>query len=314
MLPEITGLERPARLLGMFAHPDDEVFCGGGLFAEMATQGAAIRIVSLTKGEAGQIRSGIARRQTLGEVRSAELVAAARELGVTDVVTYDRGDGRLSGQPEDELLAIVSNEIAEFEPDIVITFGPDGAYGHPDHMTISHIATRAGSMAGTPVYQAAFPQQGHHLIELLSDWLVSRDERFRGSPRVRSGLMLFADGSSMLGLAADHMETVFYPPGTFIVEQGEAADELFLVLSGTATVQREDESGALTEIGTVGAGAFFGEVGVARQTARNAHVVSDTGVTCFVLSPEPPTLPKDEAPRPRCQVAVSRPRHVWTPS
>ena len=292
MLPELEGLDRPAKILGMFAHPDDEVFCGGGLFAEMSQRGAAVRIVSVTKGEAGQIRSGIARRQNLGEVRTAELQASAAVLGVIDVRTHDRGDGQLTGQRSDELIDIVRQEITEFDPDVVITFGPDGAYGHPDHITVSDVTTQAGLETGTPVYQAAFPQQGHHLLLLLSEWLVSRDERFRGTPEFASGLMLFADGSSMLGLAADHMVTVFYPPGTYIVEQGEAADELFLVLSGTASVQREGEFGAMTEIAKIGPGAFFGEAGVAQHQARNAHVVADTGVTCFVLSPKPPHVAK----------------------
>jgi LmbE family N-acetylglucosaminyl deacetylase len=53
-------------LLGVFAHPDDEVFCGGGTFAKSSAAGWRISVVSATRGEAGQIRDGsIASRQTL---------------------------------------------------------------------------------------------------------------------------------------------------------------------------------------------------------------------------------------------------------
>ena len=48
--------QQPLRVLGIFAHPDDETICAGGTFAKYASTGADIRVVSLTKGEAGQIR------------------------------------------------------------------------------------------------------------------------------------------------------------------------------------------------------------------------------------------------------------------
>ena len=291
MLPELDRSDRPPRILGIFAHPDDEVFCGGGLFAWARERGAAVRIVSLTRGEAGQIRDPtVARRHTLGEVRERELVRAAAALGIIDVEAYDRGDGTLSGQPDTELVAIAQREIEAFEPDLIVSFGPDGGYGHPDHIRISEVATTAGRVADVPVYHAAFPRQAQLLIDLLAEWLVGLDERFRGTPEFASGLMLFADGSSMLGMASDHMETVFYPPGVFIVEQGEPSHKLYLVLSGRASVLRDGDDGALDPIASIEAGAFFGETGVANHTTRNAHVVADTGVTCFVLAPAKPSL------------------------
>jgi len=291
MLPELNRSDRVPRILGIFAHPDDEVFCGGGLFAWARERGAAVRIVSLTRGEAGQIRDAtVARRDTLGEVRTRELVRAAAALGVFDAVAYDRGDGTLSAQPDTDLVAIAQGEIEAFEPDAIISFGPDGGYGHPDHIRISEVATQAGRMAEVPVYHAAFPRQAQQLTNLLSEWLVGLDQRFRGTPKFANALMLFADGSSMLGMASDHMETVFYPPGVFIVEQGEPSHKLYLVLSGRASVLRDGDDGALDHIATIEAGAFFGESGVANHTTRNAHVVAQTGVTCFVLAPAEPSL------------------------
>ena len=70
------------RLLGVFAHPDDEVFCAGGTIARAAEAGAEVMIVSATRGEQGQIRDpAAATRRTLGAVRERELCAAAAEGG-----------------------------------------------------------------------------------------------------------------------------------------------------------------------------------------------------------------------------------------
>jgi LmbE family N-acetylglucosaminyl deacetylase len=291
MLAEIEGLERPARLLGIFAHPDDEIFCAGGLFAEMSGRGADIRVVSYTTGDAGQIRDAeVATRATLGQVRRTELFEAAAELGITDIVVHDRGDGTLSGQPEDELLDIARDTINEHRPDIIITFGPDGAYGHPDHIRISEIATEAGRAIGVPVYHAAFPRQPQRLIDLLVEWLAGSDTWHRGTPEFAHGLMLFADGSSMLGFASDHMDVGFYPPGTFIIEQGEPADKLYLILSGSVEVAQEAADGTLRHLDRASAGTFFGEIGLARNSPRSAHVIAETSTTCFILAPGAPSM------------------------
>src|SRR3954468_9974290 len=75
---------RAPRLLGIFAHPDDETICAGGTFAKYASTGAEIRVISLTKGGAGQIRdAAVATRRTLPAVRERELAAAGIELGLT---------------------------------------------------------------------------------------------------------------------------------------------------------------------------------------------------------------------------------------
>lgn len=291
MLPEIENLDRPARLLGLFAHPDDEVFCAGGLFSEMSQRGADIQLVSYTTGDAGQIRdASIATRATLGEVRRRELRAAAAEIGVNDVVIHDLGDGTLTGRPDRELMAIATEAIENQRPDIIASFGPDGGYGHPDHIRVSNIATRAGSGAGIPVYHAAFPRQSQRLIDLLVEWLAGLDTWFRGTAEFANGLMLFADGSSMLGFASDHMDIGFFPAGTFIVEQGEPADKLYLILSGTVDVVVESIDGSTTKIDSAEAGTFFGELGLASGAPRSAHVIASTGTTCFVLAPGRPSL------------------------
>ncbi len=75
----MTRQNRSLRLLGVFAHPDDESFCVGGTLAKYTAAGAEAMIVSATRGQAGQIRDArIATRKTLGAVREQELRRAAR--------------------------------------------------------------------------------------------------------------------------------------------------------------------------------------------------------------------------------------------
>jgi LmbE family N-acetylglucosaminyl deacetylase len=125
------------RILGVFAHPDDESFCAGGTFARYTNAGAEAMVVSATRGQAGQIRSAkVATRRTLGQMREQELRLACQRLGVQHVVCLDHGDGMLKEVDQEVLIGQVVEIIRSFCPDIVITFGPDGGYGHPDHIAI----------------------------------------------------------------------------------------------------------------------------------------------------------------------------------
>ena len=139
------------RLLGVFAHPDDETFCAGGTFAHYAGQGAEIMVVSATRGQAGQIRDAAAGdRRTIAAVREAELRLACERLGITKVRCLDHVDGTLADAGFPALVDEVAEVIGEFRPDVVITFGPDGGYGHPDHVTIGAAATAACQRAARP--------------------------------------------------------------------------------------------------------------------------------------------------------------------
>ena len=139
------------RLLGVFAHPDDETFCAGGTFARYAEQGAEIMVVSATRGQAGQIRDAAAgNRRTIAAVREAELRLACERLGITTVRCLDYVDGTLADAGFSALVDEVAEIIGEFRPDVVITFGPDGGYGHPDHVTISAVTTAACQRAAGP--------------------------------------------------------------------------------------------------------------------------------------------------------------------
>ena len=299
---------QPLRVLGIFAHPDDETFCIGGTLAKYITGGAEAMVVSFTRGEAGQIRNAaLATRRTLGDRRAAELEHACRTLGVQHVRCLDFGDGKLKSVPQETLVAAAVAIIREFRPHVVFTFDETGAYGHPDHIAISLATTAACRVADDPsqfpeqiaqgllphkpdrLYHSYFPQNDRLLLRLLVDWLHSLDTDFRGSDDFIDALLLFADESAMLGYARDHMEVQWYPKGFYIIEQGEPATSLYLILSGCVDVIAEDEAGNRRHKISLGPGYFVGEVGLANGKPRNAHVVAAENTTCLVFSPSAPT-------------------------
>jgi LmbE family N-acetylglucosaminyl deacetylase len=300
--------KQPLRLLGLYAHPDDETFCTGGTLARYTAQGAEAMVVSFTRGEAGQIRDAeVATRRTLGSVRAQELQNACRRLGVRHVSCLDYGDGKLAQVPQETLVCHATEIIRRFRPHLVFTFDDTGAYGHPDHVAISRAATaavwaaadatrfpeqiEAGLAAHTPLrlYHACFPRRPRLLLDLLVRWLVSLDAKFRGSQEFIHGLMLLADESTMLGYAADHIQVAWYPKGFYIIEQGEPAISLYLVLSGSVDIYQEDAAGEKRHVASRGPGFFLGETGLAYGHPRNAHVVAADSVTCLVFSPGEPT-------------------------
>ena len=139
------------------------------------------------------------------------------------------------------------------------------------------------------LYHSYFPQNDRLLLRLLVDWLHTLDTDFRGSDDFIDALLLFADESAMLGYARDHMEVQWYPRGFYIIEQGEPATSLYLILSGCVDVIAEDAAGNRRVKVTLGPGYFVGEVGLANGKPRNAHVVATENTTCLVFSPAAPT-------------------------
>ena len=297
----------PQRLLGVFAHPDDETFCAGGTFASAVAHGAEVMVVSVTRGEAGQIRSaGTATRQTLACVREQELQHACQRLGVQHGSCLDYTDGTLKDVDQEVLIEDIVGILRSFRPDVVITFGSDGGYGHPDHIAISAATTAACLRSGDThqfpkqiaaglaphrpeqLYHSLFPHRPQLLLEQLVKWLVQPGKRFRGNLDFVYALLLLCEEASLLHYSRDHFDVRWYPTGFSIVEQGEAADSLYLILSGSVDIIREAADGTRQVLARLGPGSFFGEEGLAYQRPRNAHVVATESVTCLVLSPEAP--------------------------
>jgi len=253
-------VQHPMRILGVFAHPDDESFCAGGTFARNAGNGAEVMVVSVTRGEAGQINSaGLATRRTLGLVREQEFHLACQQLGVQHALCLDLGDGLLMELGPDVLIRQVCEIIRSFRPDVVITFGPDGGFGHPDHIAISAATTAACRYSGdssqfpeqllqglvphqpAQLYHCHFPYRDQLLSELLAHWLVGNEQRFQGTGDFAHALLLIAEASTILHYCRDHLEVKWYVAVFSIIEQGESSNSLYLILSGSANVIREEE-------------------------------------------------------------------------
>jgi LmbE family N-acetylglucosaminyl deacetylase len=127
---------RGRSLLAVFAHPDDESLACGGLLAWCSELGVRVSLLCATHGE-----HGAGSELALGETRRGELEAAARVLGVSDLVLLDYPDGMLPWVDAVALEADIRAAIRRIRPEVVITFGEDGLYWHPDHIAIHERTT-----------------------------------------------------------------------------------------------------------------------------------------------------------------------------
>ncbi|MEJ2082998.1 MAG: PIG-L family deacetylase, partial [Acidobacteriota bacterium] len=133
------------RLMCVLAHPDDESLGMGGTLAKYAAEGVETFLVTATRGERGRY-GDLPDRPSLEEVgviREGELRAAARVLGIREVSLLGYLDGDLDQMSPEEVIRRIAYEIRRLRPHVVVTFGPDGAYGHPDHIAISQFTTAA---------------------------------------------------------------------------------------------------------------------------------------------------------------------------
>lgn len=210
------------RLLGVFAHPDDEGMMGGTLL-HYRELGVETGLVYATRGEEGEISDpALATPQTLGEVREREMRAAAEVLDVGRLWFLDYRDSGMAGTAENQNpLAFMNVNFAdaigklvaiirEFQPQIMITFDETGGYGHPDHIAIYKYVTGAFHAAAD---DALFPEAGPpHAVAKLYYASASR----------RQLIMLF-----------DWLETAGYDnflKATDVQKPGLADDQISVVL------------------------------------------------------------------------------------
>lgn len=158
-----TAESQQSPVLFVYAHPDDETFGVAGTMSLLRQRDVPITLICATRGEAGGISdASLATEETLGQVREAELHAAMDIVGVGDIRLLDYRDSGMEGTPENDdprslmqapeenVAAEIAAIIREIRPVTVVTFGPDGIYGHPDHLAIHRAATRAVHLAAEP--------------------------------------------------------------------------------------------------------------------------------------------------------------------
>ncbi len=163
MYASLGDMETP-RLLFVHAHPDDETLTTGATIAHYAARGADVRVLTCTLGEEGEVigsqwaQLAVDGADQLGGYRIGELTSALKELGV-DQPRYLGGAGRwrdsgMEGSPArhrqrfadadmDEAVAELVAVLRAFRPHVVVTYDPNGGYGHPDHVQAHRVTTAA---------------------------------------------------------------------------------------------------------------------------------------------------------------------------
>lgn len=142
-------MTRSLRLLAVLAHPDDESLGLGGVFARYGAEGVETHLVTATRGDGGRFHGipvgdpGHPGAAELARIREGELRAAAATLGISTLAILGYGDGRVDQADPVEAIARIAAHIRRARPQVVLSFGPDGAYGHPDHIAISQFTTAA---------------------------------------------------------------------------------------------------------------------------------------------------------------------------
>ena len=144
------SVQQLGSILGVWAHPDDETFTAGGLLATAAVHGQIVVNVTATRGELGAYDETRWPLDKLAEIRTKELQAAFKELGIREQHWLNYPDGGCARADAAEPIARLQDIIAHVKPDSIITFGPDGLTGHPDHVAVSRWAVVAAG--GIPVY------------------------------------------------------------------------------------------------------------------------------------------------------------------
>jgi LmbE family N-acetylglucosaminyl deacetylase len=158
-------MDNTLRLMVVFPHPDDETLGLGPTLAKYASEGVETYLICATRGERGWFDSegpdpgweGVAR------IREAELRCAAENLGLREVHFLDYIDGDVDQASPAEIIRKIVTHLRRIKPQVVVTFPPDGAYGHPDHIALSQFTNAALVCAADDSYKDADAQASHRV-------------------------------------------------------------------------------------------------------------------------------------------------------
>ena len=134
-------------IVGVWAHPDDEAYLSAGLMAAAVDAGNRVVCVTATRGEHGTSDARTWPPTRLARTRTWELESSLAALGVREHHWLDYPDGECASAHAPTAIASVRSIIEAVRADTVVTFGPDGMTGHPDHITVGRWATVAATRA-----------------------------------------------------------------------------------------------------------------------------------------------------------------------
>lgn len=167
--------DRSRRLLGVWAHPDDESYLSAGLMGRTVAEGGRVTVVAVTDGELGFGGDDDRVTDVKAKQRRTELLDALTAVGVHDVRFLGRPDGGVVA--DDELVGQIADIMRDVRPETVVTFGPDGVTGHADHVATSRATTSAWLRTGTgslwfAAKRAAWLDEWRTVNDTLGVWMT----------------------------------------------------------------------------------------------------------------------------------------------
>lgn len=179
------------KLLAVFAHPDDESMGMGGTLAKYSAEGVKTHLVCASRGERGwfgpeEQNPGL---EKLGQLRTKELENCVKELGMTSLSFLNYIDGDVDQADHTEAIGKIVTHIRRIKPQVIVTFPPDGNYGHPDHIAIGQFTSAAIICAADSSYKDP---------ENLSSHRVSK-------------LYYMVDGENFINLISPFMDDMTFP-------------------------------------------------------------------------------------------------------
>jgi LmbE family N-acetylglucosaminyl deacetylase len=160
-------------MLGVWAHPDDEAYVSAGLMARFRQRGDRVVVITATLGQHGTADPATWPPGRLAARREGELHASLAAVGVHELRLLGLVDGRCA---EHDMTDEIARHIDEIEPDLIVTFGPEGITGHPDHVAVHRWATdaraeaRPGAALWYPTFTPDFHRQWGELNERIGLW------------------------------------------------------------------------------------------------------------------------------------------------
>lgn len=161
--------QTPARtLVAIWAHADDEGPVAP-ILARYAREGVQVHMIIATDGAQGAANTSVPRGPEIAKLRVEEARCSAQALGIQPPILLGFSDGALGHYNADPAMLFrltqrLVEELQRLRPDVLITWGPDGGYGHPDHRIVSSIVTqlvRAGAPGVTQrLFYASLPAEG----------------------------------------------------------------------------------------------------------------------------------------------------------
>jgi LmbE family N-acetylglucosaminyl deacetylase len=157
----------------------------GGVIAKYAAEGIEVSLVVATRGQRGRFHghprddSRHPGPDALARIREQELDAAAAVLGIHEVTLLEYEDQLLDAASPADAIGHIAHHIRRLRPQVVVTFGPDGTYGHPDHIAISQLTAGAIVAAAADGSEAGHQVSKFYYLVWPQDMLDAFDRAYR---------------------------------------------------------------------------------------------------------------------------------------